>query len=89
MSIRSQPHVEYFTHTHLTAWLQVSQATMHLAYLLFASFGLCMAESIIEEIPNYNQAMADRLVILEKKMLGLEEENKYLRLGFMLCFLDN
>ena len=62
---------------------------MHLAYLLFASFGLCMAESIIEEIPNYNQAMADRLVILEKKMLGLEEENKYLRLGFMLCFLDN
>ena len=62
---------------------------MHLAYLLFASVGLCMAESIIEEIPNYNQAMADRLAILEKKMLGLEEENKYLRLGFMLCFLDN
>ena len=48
-----------------------------------------MAESIIEEIPNYNRAMADRLAILEKKMLGLEEENKYLRLGFMLCFLDN
>jgi len=52
---------------------------MHLVYLLFASFGLCMAESIIEEIPNYNRAMADRLAILEKKMLGLEEENKYLR----------
>ena len=62
---------------------------MHLVYLLFASFGLCMAESTIEEIPNYNRAMADRLAILEKKMLGLEEENKYLRLGFMLCFLDN
>ena len=88
MSIRSQPHVEYFTHSHFTAWLQVSQATMHLAYLLFASFGLCMAESIIEEIPNYNQAMADRLAILEKKMLGLEEENKYLRLDLLMCFID-
>jgi len=67
------------THSHFTDWLQVAKVTMHLAYLLFASFGLCMAESIIEEIPNYNQAMADRLAILEKKMLGLEEENKYLR----------
>merc|ERR1712013_580124 len=69
------------THSHFTDWLQVSQATMHLAYLLFARFGLCMAswQSIIEETPNYNQATADRLAILEKKMLGLEEENKYLR----------
>ena len=61
---------------------------MHLAYLLFASFGLCMAESIIEKIRNHNQATADRLAILEKKMLGLEEENKYLRLGLLTCFID-
>ena len=47
-----------------------------------------MAESIIEEIPNYNRAMADRLAILEKKMLGLEEENKYLRLDLLMCFID-
>ena len=80
--------MEYFTHSHFTDWLQVAKVTMHLAYLLFASFGLCMAESIIEEIPNYNQAMADRLAILEKKMLGLEEENKYLRLGLLMCFID-
>ena len=77
-----------FTHSHFTDWLQVAKATMHLVYLLFASFGLCMAESIIEEIPNYNRAMADRLAILEKKMLGLEEENKYLRLGLLTCFID-
>ena len=80
--------MEYFTHSHFTAWLQVSQATMHLAYLLFAIFGLCMAESIIEKIRNHNQATADRLAILEKKMLGLEEENKYLRLGLLTCFID-
>ena len=61
---------------------------MHLVYLLLASVGLCMAESNIEEIPNYNQAMADRLAILEKKMLGLEEENKYLRLDLLMCFID-
>ena len=61
---------------------------MHLVYLLLASFCLCMAESIIEEIPNYNRAMADRLAILEKKMLGIEEENKYLRLDLLMCFID-
>ena len=56
---------------------------MHLAYLiLVASAGFCLGESIIEEIPNHNEALADRLALLEKKMMGLEEENKYLRLGF-------
>jgi len=53
---------------------------MHLACLvLMASTGLCLAESFIEEIPNHNEALADRLALLEKKMVGLEEENKYLR----------
>ena len=56
---------------------------MHLAYLiLVASAGFCLGESIIEEIPNHNEALADRLDLLEKKMMGLEEENKYLRLFF-------
>ena len=32
--------------------------------------------------------MADRLAILEKKMLGLEEENKYLRFDLLMCFID-
>ena len=54
---------------------------MHLAYLvLVISSGLCLGESFIEEIPNHNEALADRLALLEKKMMGLEEENKYLRL---------
>jgi len=53
---------------------------MHLACLvLVASAGFCLGESIIEEIPNHNEALADRLALLEKKMMGLEEENKYLR----------
>ena len=56
---------------------------MHLACLLLVvSSGLCLGESFIEEIPNHNEALADRLALLEKKMLGLEEENKYLRLVF-------
>ena len=56
---------------------------MHLACLvLVASAGFCLGESIIEEIPNHNEALADRLALLEKKMIGLEEENKYLRLVF-------
>ena len=56
---------------------------MHLACLvLVASAGFCLGESIIEEIPNHNEALADRLALLEKKMMGLEEENKYLRLVF-------
>ena len=54
---------------------------MHLAYLvLVASTGLCLGESFIEEIPNHNEALADRLAFLEKKMMVLKEENKYLRL---------
>ena len=54
-----------------------------MAYLiLVASAGFCLGESTIEEIPNHNEALADRLALLEKKMMGLEEENKYLRLGF-------
>ena len=49
---------------------------MHLACLvLVASAGFCLGESIIEEIPNHNEALADRLALLEKKMMGLEEEN--------------
>jgi len=53
---------------------------MHLACLfLVASAGLCLGESFIEEVPNHNEALADRLALLEKKMIGLEEENKYLR----------
>ena len=53
---------------------------MHLACLfLVASIGLCLGESFIEEIPNHNEALANRLALLEKKMKGLEEENKYLR----------
>jgi len=53
---------------------------MHLTCLaLVASTGLCFAESFIEEIPNHNEALANRLALLEKKMMGLEEENKYLR----------
>ena len=56
---------------------------MHLACLvLVVSTGLCLGESLIEEIPDHNEALADRLALLEKKMTGLEEENKYLR-----CFL--
>ena len=54
---------------------------MHLACLfLVASTGVCLGESFIEEIPNHNEALANRLALLEKKMMGLEEENKYLRL---------
>jgi len=53
---------------------------MHLACLfLVASTGLCLGESFIEEVPNHNEVLADRLALLEKKMMGLEEENKYLR----------
>ena len=53
---------------------------MHLACLfLVVSTGLCLGESFIEEIPNHNGALANRLALLEKKMMGLEEENKYLR----------
>jgi len=53
---------------------------MHLACLfLVASTGVCLGESFIEEIPNHNEVLADRLALLEKKMMGLEEENKYLR----------
>ena len=56
---------------------------MHLACLvLVASAAFCLGESIIEELPNHNEALADRLALLEKKMMGLEEENKYLRLVF-------
>ena len=60
-----------------------TQVRMHLACLfLVASTGLCLGESFIEEVPNHNEVLADRLALLEKKMLGLEEENKYLRLVF-------
>ena len=50
--------------------------------VLVASAGFCLGESFIEEIPNHTEALADRLALLEKKMMGLEEENKYLRLVF-------
>ena len=50
--------------------------------VLVASAAFCLGESIIEELPNHNEALADRLALLEKKMMGLEEENKYLRLVF-------
>ena len=56
--------------THFTA----QQARMILS-LLLASVSLCLGE-----IPNHDETLADRLVLLEKKMMGLEEENKYLRL---------
>ena len=66
---------------------QETQVRMHLACLfLVASTGLCLGESFIEEVPNHNEALADRLALLEKKMMGLEEENKYLRLVIaMIC----
>ena len=61
---------------------------MHLACMfLVASTGLCLGESFIEEVPNHNEVLADRLALLEKKMMGLEEENKYLRLVIALICL--
>ena len=71
LTIRSRPHVENISDTQFTA----QQARMLLASLLLASVSLCLGE-----IPNHDEALADRLVLLEKKMMGLEEENKYLRL---------
>ena len=47
---------------------------MLLASLLLVSVSLCLGE-----IPNHDETLADRLVLLEKKMMGLEEENKYIR----------
>ena len=54
---------------------------------LVASTGLCLGESFIKEVPNRNEVLADRLALLEKKMMGLEEENKYLRLVIALICL--
>ena len=45
---------------------------MLLACLIVASVGLCLGDQ--EEVVD------ERLALLEKKMMGLEEENKYLRL---------
>ena len=45
-----------------------------LACLIVASVGLCLGDQ--EEVVD------ERLALLEKKMMGLEEENKYLRLVF-------
>ena len=46
--------------------------------LLLANVGLCLGESVMDS--SHNEVLADRLALLEKKMMGLEEENKYLRL---------
>ena len=47
---------------------------MLLACLIVASVGLCLGDQ--------DEVVEDRLALLEKKMMGLEEENKYLRLVF-------
>ena len=53
---------------------------MLLACLIVASVGLCLGDA--------DEVVDERLALLEKKMLGLEEENKYLRLDLLMCFID-
>ena len=50
------------------------QDKMLLACLIVASVGQCLGDQF--------EVVDERLAVLEKKMMGLEEENKYLRLVF-------
>ena len=60
---------------------------MLLACLIVASVGLSLGDQ--------DEAVDERLALLEKKMMGLEEENKFLRLVFsdgsvlISCFTQN
>ena len=53
---------------------------MLLVCLIVVSVGVCLGDR--------DEAVDERLALLEKKMMGLEEENKYLRLFALIGLVD-